>query len=182
MLLFVHLSQIARNITTYETMRGQLHAGPLMTAVTTGSLSADGAQLDGPEAAGAAFIVGEASAGALRGHGHKRKPKEGCLAQWSKLLGVDTFITVAFQGYKGSQQSKAERLRAKKSNVWTRGVVRNCMDFWTDGPVMQRKRTGTRALLGGEEVDYASVYDVPRGGISYRGGGYQSVATEDGEV
>ncbi|KAK3075748.1 palmitoyltransferase akr1 [Teratosphaeriaceae sp. CCFEE 6253] len=179
MLLFVHLSQIARNITTYETMRGQVRAGPLMTAVTTGSISAEGAQIDGPDTAAA----GEASSGPLHGRGHKRKAKEGCLSQWSKLLGIDTFITIAFQGYKGSQ-SKTERMRARKSNPWTRGVFRNCQDFWMDGPVMKGKSEGTKALLGGEEVDYAFVYDVPKGaggGMSYRGG-YESVATDEGEV
>ncbi|KAK1067124.1 palmitoyltransferase akr1 [Friedmanniomyces endolithicus] len=180
MLLFVHLSQIARNITTYETMRGQVHAGPLMTAVATGTISAEGAQVDGPEATADATHE-DGSAGPLHGHGHKRKAKEGCLTQWSRLLGIDTFITIAFQGYKGSQ-SQAERKRQKKRNLWTRGVVRNCQDFWLDGPVMKRRAESTKALLGGEEVDYAFVYDVPkRSGMSYRGG-YESVATEEGEV
>ncbi|KAK1086245.1 palmitoyltransferase akr1 [Friedmanniomyces endolithicus] len=180
MLLFVHLSQIARNITTYETMRGQVHAGPLITAVATGTISAEGAQVDGPEAAADATHE-DGSAGPLHGHGHKRKAKEGCLTQWSRLLGIDTFVTIAFQGYKGSQ-SQAERKRQKKRNLWTRGMVRNCQDFWLDGPVMKRRAESTKALLGGEEVDYAFVYDVPkRSGMSYRGG-YESVATEEGEV
>ncbi|KAK4890207.1 palmitoyltransferase akr1 [Elasticomyces elasticus] len=176
MLLFVHLSQVARNITTYETMREQVHAGPIMTAVATGTLSANEAQLDISQPSA------EAGAGPLHGHGHKRKAKEGCLSQWSKLFGIDTFITIAFQGYKGSQ-SLAERKRQKKGNPWTRGIFRNCQDFWMDGPVMKRKVEGTKGLLGGEEVDYAFVYDVPRRGegMSYRGG-YESVATEEGEV
>ncbi|KAK0357406.1 palmitoyltransferase akr1 [Friedmanniomyces endolithicus] len=180
MLLFVHLSQIARNITTYETMRGQVHAGPLMTAVATGTISAEGAQVDGQEATTDANHE-DGSAGPLHGHGHKRKAKEGCLTQWSRLLGIDTFVTIAFQGYKGSQ-SQAERKRQKKRNLWTRGMVRNCQDFWLDGPVMKRRAESTKALLGGEEVDYAFVYDVPkRSGMSYRGG-YESVATEECEV
>ncbi|KAK5720428.1 palmitoyltransferase akr1 [Elasticomyces elasticus] len=176
MLLFVHLSQVARNITTYETMREQVHAGPIMTAVATGTISASEAQLDISQPSA------EAGAGPLHGHGHKRKAKEGCLSQWSKLFGIDTFITIAFQGYKGSQ-SAAERKRLKKGNPWTRGIFRNCQDFWMDGPVMKRKVEGTKGLLGGEEVDYAFVYDVPRRGegMSYRGG-YESVATEEGEV
>ncbi|KAK5699629.1 palmitoyltransferase akr1 [Elasticomyces elasticus] len=176
MLLFVHLSQVARNITTYETMREQVHAGPIMTAVATGTISASEAQLDISQPSA------EASAGPLHGHGHKRKAKEGCFSQWSKLFGIDTFITIAFQGYKGSQ-SLAERKRQKKGYPWTRGILRNCQDFWMDGPVMKRKVEGTKGLLGGEEVDYAFVYDVPRRGegMSYRGG-YESVATEEGEV
>ncbi|KAK4959974.1 palmitoyltransferase akr1 [Elasticomyces elasticus] len=176
MLLFVHLSQVARNITTYETMREQVHAGPIMTAVATGTISANEAQLDISQPSA------EASAEPLHGHGHKRKAKEGCLSQWSKLFGIDTFITIAFQGYKGSQ-SLAERKRQKKGNPWTHGIFRNCQDFWMDGPVMKRKVGGTKGLLGGEEVDYAFVYDVPRRGegMSYRGG-YECVATEEGEV
>ncbi|KAK3638386.1 palmitoyltransferase akr1 [Elasticomyces elasticus] len=176
MLLFVHLSQVARNITTYETMRGEVHAGAIMTAVATGTISANEAQLDISQPSA------EAGAGPLHGHGHKRKAKEGCLSQWSKLFGIDTFITIAFQGYKGSQ-SAAERKRLKKGNPWTRGIFRNCQDFWMDGPVMRRKVDGTKGLLGGQEVDYAFVYDVPRTGegMSYRGG-YESVATEEGEV
>jgi palmitoyltransferase ZDHHC13/17 len=176
MLLFVHLTQIARNITTYETMKGAVQAGPLMAAVTAGTMSVDGAQLDGPEAG-----VGESSA---HGHGHSHKKKEGFLSQWSKLLGIDTFITVAFQGYKGSR-SKAERTRQRKSNPWTRGVLRNCQDFWGDGPVMVRRgpTESTKARLGGEDVDYAFVYDVPGGDSMQYRGAYESVGqADDGDV
>jgi len=170
MLVFVHLTQIARNITTFETMRKTTHAGPIMTAVTTGTLSTDGAQIDasgaGPDA---------------HKHAHKKK-KGGCLNQWFTLLGIDTFLNVAFQGYQSGKKSKAEKRRQKRANPFTRGVVRNCRDFWLDGPVFGRKRDGTRAMLGGEVVDYASMYEVPRDGMRYRGG-YEEVATgEDGEV
>ncbi|KAK5138216.1 hypothetical protein LTR08_004912 [Meristemomyces frigidus] len=170
MLLFVHLTQVARNITTFETMRGNLQAGPIMAAVTTGTLSAESAQLNGPDTT------------TSKPHAHHHKKKEGCLTQWSKLLGLDTFITIAFQGYKGSQQSKAEKHRRKRENPFTRGVVRNCQDFWMDGPMFRRKEEGCTALLGGEIVDYASMYDVPRrDGMQYRGG-YESVAAgEEGD-
>ncbi|KAI7435654.1 hypothetical protein KC368_g13804 [Hortaea werneckii] len=175
MLLFVHLTQIARNITTYETMKGQVQAGPIMTAMATGTLSSDGAQVN--EAATAA--------GKPAHHPHHKR-KEGCLAQWSRLLGIDTFITVAFQGYKGSQQSKAERQRTRKSNLYSHGVVKNCTDFWTDGPLLRRKSDACRGILGGEPVDYGQMYDVPRAGMRYRqggGGGYEAVPLGvDGEV
>ncbi|KAI7475492.1 palmitoyltransferase akr1 [Hortaea werneckii] len=175
MLLFVHLTQIARNITTYETMKGQVQAGPIMTAMATGTLSSDGAQVN--EAATAA--------GKPAHHPHHKR-KEGCLAQWSRLLGIDTFITVAFQGYKGSQQSKAERQRTRKSNLYSHGVLKNCTDFWTDGPLLRRKSDACRGILGGEPVDYGQMYDVPRAGMRYRqggGGGYEAVPLGvDGEV
>lgn len=173
MLLFVHLTQIARNITTFETMRTSTQAGPIMTAVATGTMSADGAQVD---ASGA----GPSSNG--DGHNHAKKKKEGCLNQWVTLLGIDTFLTVAFQGYEGSKKSKAEKQRAKRSNPFYRGMFRNCQDFWLDGPIFGRKQNTTKAMLGGEQIDYASMYDVPRGGMRYRGG-YEEVSTaEEGEM
>lgn len=176
MLLFVHLTQIARNVTTYETMRKHVQPGPIMTAMTTGSMSADGAQVDGGGGAPGSSSNPQASNSL-----HKKK-KEGCLTQWSKLLGLDTFITVAFQGYKGSQQSKAERQRSKKSNPFSRGVLRNCQDFWMDGPFFRRKEDACLGMLGGKAVDYGLLYEAPGGGMSYRGG-YEAVpGVIDGEV
>ncbi|KAK5127824.1 hypothetical protein LTR85_004940 [Meristemomyces frigidus] len=170
MLLVVHLTQIARNITTFETMRGNMQAGPVMTAIATSTMSTEGAQVNGWEAG-------------TKHAGHNHKKKEGCLSQWSKLLGIDTFITIAFQGYKGSQQTRVEKQRRRKDNPFTRGIFRNCQDFWTDGPVFRRKEDGCKTLLGGQSVDYASLYEVPRGGgMQYRAG-YQSVpAGEEAEV
>ena len=169
MLLFVHLTQVARAITTFETMKGQGQVGPLMSAVTTGSLSAEGGQIEasgsGPDAIG---------------HPHAHKKKEGCLTQWTKILGLDTFYTVAFQGLKGSKDKDASR-RKKQGNPFSRGIFRNCQDFWMDGSLFRRKESG-KALLGGETVDYTSMYDVPKGGMRYRGG-YESVPTaEEGQA
>lgn len=170
MLIFVHLTQVARGITTFETMKGQGQVGPLMSAVTTGTVSADGAQTNrsgaGPDPVG--------------GHAHHHKKKEGCLTQWSKLLGLDTFYTVAFQGYKEVKDKEASR-RNKQSNPFSRGLFRNCQDFWMDGPLFGRKESG-KALLGGEMIDYTNMYDVPRGGMRYRGG-YEAVpSVEEGQV
>lgn len=171
MLLFVHLTQVARAITTYETMKGQLQASPLMTAVVTGSISTDGAQV-GPSGAGPDPVSGPGNT--------QRKAKEGCLTQWSRLLGLDTFYTVAFQGYKGVRNKDAAA-RQKKSNPFSRGAFRNCQDFWMDGPFFGRKDSG-HALLGGEDVDYTSMYDVPRSGMRYRGG-YEAVpSAEEGSA
>ena len=169
MLLFVHLTQVARAITTFETMKGQGQVGPIMTAMATGTMSVDGAQIgasgSGPDAVG--------------GHAHQKK-KEGCLAQWTKLLGLDTFYTIAFQGYKGSKDKRAPSQKSQ-SNPFSRGLFRNCQDFWMDGPIFGYKTSG-RALLGGEDIDYTSMYDVPRGGMRYRGG-YEAVpSAEEGQV
>ncbi|KAK5118504.1 hypothetical protein LTR62_003019 [Meristemomyces frigidus] len=151
--------------------------GPLTLALTTGTMSAEGAQVDGPEA------VSMNSQHGHHNHHHAAKKKTGLFTSCSQLLGLDTFLTIAFQGYKGSQ-TPHERARQRKPNPWTRGVLRNCQDFWLDGPVFVRKEQGTMAMLGGEVVDYAVVYDVPRrgqGAMGYRRGGYDGVAQEEGE-
>ena len=169
MLIFVHLTQVGRAITTYETMRSQPQAGPIMTAMTTGSLSADGAQVN---------ASGAGPDPAVHSHPHNNK-KQGCFSQWSRLLGLDTFYTVAFQGYRGAK-NKEVAARQKQSNPFSRGLFRNCQDFWMDGPLFGRKENGM-ALLGGEQIDYTSMYDVPRGGMRYRGG-YEAVPlAEEGQ-
>lgn len=161
MLIFVHLTQIARAVTTYETMRGQTQVGPLMAAVTTGSTSPEGAQLNGPE-------------------NKQHKKKEGCFSQWFKLLGLDTFMTIAFQGYRGAKEPRAPRA---PKNPFTRGVFKNCQDFWMDGPVFGSRTESNKALLGGDMVDYACMYDIPKGGMRYRGGGYEAVpSAEEGDL
>lgn len=168
MLLFVHLTQISRALTTYESMRSNHQIGPIMSAVTTGTTNLDDAGLT---ASGAGPDPAISSS-----RNHKKK-KEGCLDSWKKMLGLDVFFTIAFNGYKGKGAAKQPR---KRGNPFTRGVLRNCQDFWMDGPLFGRKENGT-ALLGGEKVDYTTMYDLPRGGMSYRSG-YEPVAGDDGDV
>lgn len=174
MLLFVHLFQVAKNLTTFESMRNTNQVNPILSAMTTGTMSMDSAQVTG------------AGAETLDGHGHKHthRKKEGCLTRWSKLIGLDTFLAIAFQGYKGSKTPKHKPV--KKNNPFTRGLFRNCQDFWMDGPIFGRKESN-KGLIGGQSVDYASMYEVPKGGMRYRGGGYEAVpgetdAAEHGEV
>lgn len=171
MVLASHLTQIARNITTLETMRNMKHAGSFATAMLTGATTLDGAQVD---------ATGAGPDPAVHTHSHKRV---NFCSQWYRLLGIDTFLTVAFQGYNGSKNAKIKAKRPKAVNVFTRGTMRNCQDFWMDGPVFGRKQDSCKSLLGGQSVDYADMYDIPRGGMAYRRGGYEGVATTDvGEV
>lgn len=169
MLLFVHLFQVARNLTTFESMRNMDQVNPLLSAVTAGTMNIDASQLGsggaGPDAGG-------------HGHGHKHKKSEGCLTRWAKMIGVDVFFAIAFQGYTGHKNKKQKQ--PKRENPFTRGLFRNCQDFWMDGPIFGRKQSN-KGLLNGETVDYASMYDVPRGGMNYRSGGYTEVATADTE-
>lgn len=162
MLLFVQLTQIARAMTTWEAMRGS-HAGPLTTALATGSLSADGAG------------VGSSGAGPRTGRRGPATPaKEGCFAQWKRLLGVDTFVATALHGSRAQ-----EVLARRRENPFTRGVVRNCADFWFDGEggaarrMFGGKELGS-GLLGGEKVDYRRLYEVPRG-MRYENGAGEDV-------
>ncbi len=171
MLIFVHLTQVARGITTLETMKGQARFGPVVTAMATGSISAEDAQVNG--AGAGPDPVNHA------GHAHPHKKKEGCLSQWYKLLGIDTFYTVAFQGYKGARHKDTAR-KQKESNPFSRGISRNCQDFWMDGSVFTQKASG-HALLGGEAIDYTSMFEIPRGGMRYRSG-YEAVpSAEEGQ-
>ncbi|KAK4940425.1 palmitoyltransferase akr1 [Elasticomyces elasticus] len=156
MLLFVQLTQIARNMTTYESMRGTAHPGPITSALTTGSISAEGGQIAAPPG---------------HAHNHKHnKRQEGCWAQWKKLLGLDSFIATALHG------SRAAEVQARRrQNPFTRGCVVNCKDFWLDErPVFAKGRESGAARLGGQRVDYARLFEVP-GAMDY-------VAVAGGEV
>jgi len=174
MLLFVHFVQIARALTTYESMRGNTEMGPMMTAVATGAVNPDSAQIT---ASGA----GPDPTSAAHSHPHA-KPKESCLSSWKKMLGLDVFFAIAFNGYNNGSSAKnsQKQKHRKRPNPFTRGVFRNCQDFWGDGPVFGRKESGV-ALLGGRRVDYTSMYDVPRGGMRYRGG-YEEVGVDEADV
>lgn len=165
MLLAVQFLQIARAQTTWEAMRGHSHADPLTSFVTTGATNPAEGQIDGNS--GAAPPTGPIP--------HARKP-EGCWDQWKRLLGLDTFIATAFHGSRAN-----EVMRQRRENVFTRGPIRNCLDFWRDPkPVFGKKEHDVgEALLDGERVDYCKIYEPPprlRGG---RGGRYEAVGAED---
>ncbi|KAI4715359.1 Palmitoyltransferase akr1, ankyrin repeat-containing protein akr1 [Aureobasidium sp. EXF-10727] len=146
MLLFVQLTQIARAMTTWEAMRNS-HAGPLVTALATGSTSQQGAAGGGP----------------ATGSSRPSAAKESCFGQWKRLLGVDTFVATALHGSRAQ-----EVLAQRRENPFTKGVVRNCADFWCDGEasgvgsVFGGKEMGM-GVLGGVKVDYRRLFDLPRG-------------------
>ncbi|KAL8831827.1 MAG: hypothetical protein Q9191_000651, partial [Dirinaria sp. TL-2023a] len=171
MLLFVQLLQIARAVTTNESMKGNFHhdskAAQAVTAMATaGTTSMSGAQLTssgmGPDPA-------------TPGHRARNHRREGFFAQWKKLLGLDTFVATA-QGTAGSR---------RRGNPFSRGIITNCKDFWCDPePYFGRRETGA-AILGGEPVNYTRMYEVPprmkkrRPTEGAEGGMYHSVDSED---
>ncbi|KAH0286547.1 Palmitoyltransferase akr1, ankyrin repeat-containing protein akr1 [Aureobasidium namibiae CBS 147.97] len=150
MLLFVQLTQIARAMTTWEAMRNN-HAGPLVTALTTGSTSQEGGS------------IGSSGGGPRTGVPRTNTGPESCFAQWKRLLGVDTFVATALHGSRAQ-----EVLAQRRENPFTKGVARNCSDFWFDGEgggavsMFGAKELGM-GLLGGIKVDYRRLFDLPRG-------------------
>ncbi|KAF2259862.1 palmitoyltransferas-like protein akr1 [Lojkania enalia] len=169
MLLVVQLLQVARNLTTYESMRGHLTshtpADALTSFVTTGDTSQDVADGSAPTAG---FGSGQDT-----GEGARKKPqKHSNWEHWKRLLGLDTFVATALQG---SQASQARQ----QGNPFSRGVITNCKDFWCDGaPLFKRKESGY-ARIGGDRVDYTRLYEVPKMRYQRAGGRYETVATEE---
>ncbi|KAF2275678.1 uncharacterized protein EI97DRAFT_69429 [Westerdykella ornata] len=164
MLLIVQLLQIARNLTTNESMRGHLHshtpADALNSFVTTGDISQD-----------------DVSGSAATGDGaSSQRPNQSIWDQWKRLLGLDTFVATALRG------SRANQARSR-GNPFSRGVVTNCKDFFCDSsPIFKKKESGY-AQLGGERVDYTRMYEIPKMRYQRGGGRYEAVAgEEDGDV
>lgn len=170
MLFIVQSVQIARALTTYESMRGHTrHNSPaseaITSALTAGTTSLSGASLTDTGAGPNPAVP----------HGHSHARKEGCLAQWKKLLGLDTFVATAF-GRSG---------RRRRGNPFSRGVMTNCRDFWFDPAPYFRQRENGEAMLNGEVVNYTRMYETPPRMTMRRlrgdegSGRYLSVDTED---
>ncbi|KAI9801133.1 MAG: Palmitoyltransferase zdhhc17 [Piccolia ochrophora] len=180
MLLTVQLVQVARAQTTFENMRAHSHPEheykaleAVESALAAGTTSLEDAQLTadgmGPNPALAQTPQ------------HQRNQRQGWFAYWKKLLGLDTFVVTARGGL---ESHRAQRTR----NPFSRGMITNCTDFWLDpSPVLRKKETGS-ALLGGERINYANMYETPprlrlreaRG--ETEGGAYHSIASEDNAV
>ncbi len=140
---------------------------PTADSVTAALVS--GSTTLGPEGAG---VMGRG--GGSRQHASPVRRKEGFFARWKKLLGLDAVMVTA------SEASSAGNRR--RQNLFSRGVVTNCKDFWLDPAPYFGRRTVGDGMLGGEVVNYARMYDPPprtRGG---RGMRYQQVDGGDETV
>lgn len=170
MLLFVQLLQVARNLTTYESMRGHLNshspAEAVTSFVTTGDTSQD-------VAAGSAPALGFGSGQDTDDAPKRKQPKHSVWDQWKRLLGLDTFVATAIHGSRGNE------VRNRGGNPWSRGVVTNCKDFWCDSAPMFKKKESGYARLGGERVDYTRLYEMPKMRYQRGGGRYEAVAGEE---
>ncbi|KAL7774342.1 hypothetical protein CFE70_005254 [Pyrenophora teres f. teres 0-1] len=142
MLLCVQLLQIARNLTTYESMRGHLHnktpADALNTFVTTGDTTQEVSGSGNTNGFGSGQDTGDIPA--------RSQPKASIWEQWKRLLGIDTFLTIALNGSQGER-----RRRQRAGNPFSRGIVTNCKEFWCDGSPM----------FGSKESGYARLGDTP---------------------
>lgn len=172
MLLVVQLLQIARNLTTYESMRGHLNshspAEALTSFVTTGDTSQD---VTG--ASGSAPTTGFGSGQDVGDRPPRRQPKHSVWDQWKRLLGLDTFVATALHGSQGANQAR------NRGNPFSRGLITNCKDFWCDGAPLFKKKESGYARLGGERVDYTRMYEPPKMRYQRSGGRYEAVAAEE---
>lgn len=149
MLLVVQLVQIMRGLTTYEAMSTHKHGHGVGDAVTnfvaTGTTSLDAAQLTsgdrGPDPAV---------------NRHPPHENRGFFKQLAHMLGIDTFMATALFGKKAKEQQQRNR-----SNPFSMGILQNCRDFWLDPAPVFGGRMNGEGMLGGEKVDYTSMYDVP---------------------
>lgn len=159
MLLVVQLVQITRGLTTYEAMSGHKHHGAIDTFVHTGTTSTGDASL-GPDGRGPDPVAAP-------------KLRKGCLGNWMSMFGVDVFLRT-------TRSDAAE----EKRNPFSRGWITNFKDFFCDSTSVFKSRPSGEALLGGEKVDYTSMYEVPlaRGGVRRREGmEYAAVAEDDSD-
>ena len=175
MLIFVQFIQVARAMTTYENMYGiqDGSAGSHGSAFTS-----TGAPLDPSHPSfGAPPSATDDPLGARKG-GHGHKHHRGFLQQWSRILGVDTFIETAT----GRGAATGNTMRRKR-NPYSKGYVQNCRDFWCDPSPMFGRRENGDAMLGGERINYTEVYESPSamglGTTAWRRGEYEAVANEE---
>ncbi|KAI1265208.1 hypothetical protein F5Y18DRAFT_61741 [Xylariaceae sp. FL1019] len=171
MLIFVQFVQVARAMTTYENMYGiqDGSAASIMSA-----FSSTGAPLDpNHPSAGVPPSAAHDPLGAKK-HGHNHR---GFLQQWSRILGVDTFIETA------TGRGAAGQKMQKKKNPYSKGYVQNCRDFWCDPAPMFGRRENGDAMFGGDRINYTDVYESPAamglGMTGRRRGGYEAVAGDE---
>lgn len=173
MLFIVQSVQIARGLTTYESMGKHIRSSTPATQAVTSAITAGTTSLSGASLTDVGMGPNPAIGPGPPDHTHARK--KGFFAQWKKLLGLDMFIATA-TGKSGRQ---------KRVNPFSRGVVTNCRDFWFDpAPYLGRRENGA-AMLNGEVINYARMYEtpskvrMPRGRQEQDSRRYHSVDTDD---
>lgn len=176
MLVIVQAIQISRNQTTLENMRKNMeYTSYNASQAVTATLAA------GTPSLGAAGLTtsGMGPNPATVGDTAPPRKRPGFLGSWVKLLGLDNVVAIARNGTTRDPVTGRLQARERRANPWSRGIVTNCQDFWRDPAPYFGTRTGSEALLGGERVNYARMYDMPRRTTGSRGMVYTSVADEE---
>ena len=170
MLCVVQLMQISRNLTTYENMKG--HSAETAYPNSQALTSALAAGTTSLEAAGLSSAGQGPNPNVQQGHVHGGAGKRGCLQQLKAILGIDAFFAATQGGMKDDRRFRRRR------NPFSRGVAGNCRDFWCDPAPYFGKREPGAAMLGGEIVNYNTMYEIPPKMRS----GYRSLADDDTEA
>ena len=169
MLLITQLVLIARAQTTWESMGGNTYHTSKASEVVTAAMTSESTSMDGAQISRPGTGPNPAAANTHPRH----RPPEGCFTRWKKLLGLDTFVATA--------SGKITRRR----NVFSRGVLTNCKDFWCDPAPYFRRRHDGAAILDGDVVYYTSMYEIPprmkirRPRDAEGGEAYHSIGSED---
>lgn len=147
--MFVQLVQISRGLTTRESMKSHDHHSSGPTTAITSALAAGTTTLDSAQ-------ITEAGSGPDLPTEPVAKPKESSWQALKKLLGLDTFLATAMFGSRGDVV-----LASQRQNLFTRGVITNCSDFFLDPAPVFGSRENGEAMLGGQKVDYTRMWEVP---------------------
>lgn len=174
MLLIVQSVQISKNVTTFENMKRHSHDA---SHPGHGPGFAHGRPVSHlpPSAAGS---LNDTAAASSRLRPAPRRP-DSFLTRWKKLLGLDAFMATA------SDFPTDASGRTGRRNPYSRGMVRNCKDFWCDPAPLFGRRNNGEGFLDGEVVDYAHMYETPLRTRRRRGAGgmeYRSVGDGSGEM
>ncbi|KAL8819395.1 MAG: hypothetical protein Q9223_002155 [Gallowayella weberi] len=168
-----HCKRCRRCVAKHDHMHGRAQGSSAASEVLTSALTAGTTSLSGASLTNTGTGPDPAIPSDPEGHAHPHKV--GFLAQWKKLLGLDTFVATAM-GKSG---------RRKRGNPFSRGIITNCKDFWFDpAPYFSRRENGL-AMLDGDVINYTTMYDTPprrrtrRARGDQQTGTYQSVDTED---
>jgi len=168
MLLVVQSIQIAKNITTFENMKRHDHSTPHGPS----HLPLHNARPTTLGANPATTSLNDTAAAATRLHPAPRAP-DGMFAKLKKTLGIDVFFATASDASAGKIKDRG--------NPFSRGIIGNCKDFWCDPAPIFKKRIPGQSYLGGDVIDYYTMYERPSVLRSRGGGGmrYERVATEE---
>lgn len=169
-LLAAHIVLIGRGMTTFEVKRPMKQMSStaefITSAVTSGTTNFEEASLNGP---GTGAVGDQTSI----------QTSQRWWTQCMTILGLDTAIALAMYGSNGPEiAARRRRNNGHGQNPFSQGCTQNYKDFFMEPtPIFGRTPNG-QGMLGGEVVDYTTIYQPPRRKIIHNA--YEAVPT--GEV